>query len=141
MADELIIDETNFSQYFKEIKNNKPERDDVLARYRAKASLVNGAMKKDLMNLLMHNDSISALKVLQKLGGAIEEDAIRVLKNISKDLLNGLSPEEVENKEYEYTYEAFYFTKPECLPENNPHWTSISIKNNFLEKKEDSNTI
>jgi len=135
MSDELIIDETNFFKYFKEIKNNKPGKDEILARYRAKAFLVDGVMKKDLMNLLMHNDSVSALKVMRKLGGAIEEDAIRVLKNISNDLLNGLSLEEVEKKEYEYTYEAFYFTKPEYLPENDPHWTAISIKNNFLEKK------
>jgi hypothetical protein len=141
MSDELVIDETNFSQYFKDIKNNKPEKDEILARYRAKAYLVDGVMKKDLMNLLMHNDSVSALKVMRKLGGAIEEDAFRVLKNMSNDLLNGVTPEEVEKKEYEYTYEAFYFTKPEYFPENDPHWTSISIKNNFLEKKEDSNTI
>jgi hypothetical protein len=141
MSDELIIDETNFFQYFKEIKNSKPEKNDILARYRSKALLVDGLMKRDLMNLLMHNDSRSALKVMQKLGGAVEEDAIRVLKDISNDLLNGLSPEEVEKKEYEYIYEAFYFTKLEYFPENDPHWTAISIKNNFLEKKEDSNTI
>lgn len=141
LIDELTIDENNFSQYFKEIKNNKPEKDDILARYRSKAILIDGVMKRDLMNLLMYNDSGSALKVMKKLGGAVEEDAIKVLKDISNDLLSGMNIEEVEKKEYEYLYEAFYFTKAEYFPKNNPHWTPILIKNNFSEKKEDSNTI
>lgn len=141
MSDELIIDENNFSNYFKEIKGIKPEKGDILARYRASAQLIEGQMKKDLINLLMHNDSHSALKVMKKLGNSVEIDAIRVLKEMSKDLLDGMTAEEVEKKEYSYIFEAFYYTKPEYFPENDPHWTSISIKNDFLEKKEDPNTI
>ena len=40
MTQELIIDENNFDQYFRDISKNVPEKGDVLAKYTAIAEFV-----------------------------------------------------------------------------------------------------
>jgi len=138
MSNEIVIDEANFSQYFRDCRMNRPERGDIMAKYTAIAEFIDGRMKKDVIDLLMnHEKAYAATQVLRKLGCATEFDSIRICKEIAEDLASGFTPEEVENKVYEYQMEVFYYTKKEYFPIGNPHWSLISIANldSFLDKE------
>lgn len=132
---ELIIDKSNFSQYFKEISGYKPEKDDIMACYTTKAKFVSGELKKDIIDSVEGNVH-SSIKILQKIAKARYMDAIKILKEIIIDILSGKTKEEIENKEYEYTAEFFYYTKKEYVPEDDPHWSTLKLYkiDNFLEK-------
>jgi hypothetical protein len=137
MTDELIIDENNFTTYFRDCRISRPERSDVMARYSAIAEFIDGRMKKDIIYLLSSydNKAIAATQVMRKLGCATEGESIRVCREIAEDLANGMDELEVENKIYKYKMEVFYYTKREYVPVDDPHWTIISIANldNFLD--------
>lgn len=139
MNDELVIDETNFSQYFRDCRISRPQRGDVMAKYTAIAELVGGRMKTDLIDLLVNKDkAFAATQVMRKLGCASQKDAIRVCREIAEDLAKGLTPEQVEQKTYEYEMEAFYYTKKEYVPLSDSHWCIIGIENldSFLDSVE-----
>lgn len=128
--EEVIIDETNFNNYFKEVNKSKPDKDDVIAAYRARAYLVEGDLKKDIINLLKTNNGTdSAVKLLVKSAHCLYEDAINISKNICKDLSFGLTDEEILEKEYPYTLEIFYYTKEENIPKDDKHWSIMKIVN------------
>jgi uncharacterized protein YfcZ (UPF0381/DUF406 family) len=129
-VEELVIDESNFSEYFREVSKSKPQKDDIIATYRAKAKFVEGDIKKNVINLLQIDGNVnSAVKVMQKLAGATSTESIKVLKEISQDYLNGMSFEEIEKKEYDYIVEFFYYCKKEHIPNDDPHWSTIHIHN------------
>ena len=130
MSDELVIDENNFNQYFRDCRISRPQRGDVMARYSAVAEFIDGRMKQDIIDLLMNNEkAYAATQVMKKLGCATEFDSIRICKEVAEDLASGMTPEEVEKKVYEYNLESFYYTKKEYIPVDDPHWTIISIAN------------
>jgi hypothetical protein len=138
MSDELVIDENNFNQYFRDCRISRPQRGDVMARYSAVAEFIDGRMKQDIIDLLMNNEkAYAATQVMKKLGCATEFDSIRICKEVAEDLASGMTPEEVEKKVYEYNLESFYYTKKEYIPVDDPHWTIISIANldTFLDKE------
>jgi len=138
MSDELVIDENNFNQYFRDCRTSRPQRGDVMARYSAIAEFIDGRMKQDIIDLLMNNEkAYAATQVMKKLGCATEFDSIRICKEVAEDLSSGMTPEEVEKKVYEYNLESFYYTKKEYVPVDDPHWTIISIANldTFLDKE------
>lgn len=136
-TESLIINETNFSQYFRDCRTNRPEKGDVLARWTGIAEFISGHMKKNIIDLLVNKEdkAQAAIQVMRKLGGATEREAIRVCKEICKDIQAGMSLDDVENKSYEYQVEFFYYTKKEYVPQDK-HWTVIGIDNldDFLEK-------
>ena len=138
MSEELVIDENNFNQYFRDCRTSRPQRGDVMARYSAIAEFIDGRMKQDIIDLLMNNEkAYAATQVMKKLGCATEFDSIRICKEVAEDLSSGMTPEEVEKKVYEYNLESFYYTKKEYVPVDDPHWTIISIANldTFLDKE------
>ena len=77
MSDDLVIDESNFTNYFRDCRINRPERHDVMARYSAIAEFLDGQMKKDIIHLLSNHDNkaIAATQVMRKLGCATENEA------------------------------------------------------------------
>ena len=98
MSDEIVIDESNFTQHFRDCRMHRPERGDVMAKYTAIAEFVDGRMKQDIIDLLVnHEKAYAATQVMRKLGCATEFDAIRVCKEIAEDLASGMTPEEVEH--------------------------------------------
>lgn len=144
MNDELVIDEKNFTEYFRDCRTSRPTRGDVMAKYTAIAELVGGRMKTDLIDLLVNKDkAFAATQVMRKLGCASQKDAIRVCREIAEDLAKGLTPEQVEQKPYEYQMEAFYYAKKEHVPTNDPHWCIIGIDNldTFLDSVEQKLSI
>ena len=127
---ELIIDESNFSQYFKDCRISRPDRGDVMARYSARAEFIDGQMKRDIIDLVHNRDkAFAATQVMRKLGCATQKDSVRICKEICQDLASGMSLKEVEHKVYTYDIELFYYTKKEYIPIDDPHWTPIGIAN------------
>jgi len=142
--DELIIDEKNFFEYFRDVRTSRPERGDIMAKWIGRAEFIEGDMKKNIVDLLANKDKVlAAIQVMTKLGHATYKDAIKVCKDICNDLLNGMSPEEVEKKVYSYDVEMFYYTKKEYVPENDPHWYIIGIHNldQFIDSQNQKITI
>lgn len=138
MNQELVIDESNFAQYFKDCRNSRPEKGDIMAKFTAIAEFVDGRMKKDIIELLSNKDNKvnAAIQVMRKLGCATEKDAIRICKEICQDLSSGMKIEEVEAKAYKYQMETFYYTKKEFVPIDDPHWSLIGLLNldEFLDR-------
>lgn len=97
-------------------RRNKPKKGQVLARFRAIAEFVEGEVKRDVITALEKGRIESACKILQKLCCALEYESYKVCRQISEDLLNGMSPQEIEYKPYEYIYEALYYANKEDVP-------------------------
>ena len=51
----------------------------------------------------------------------------RVCREMSQDLLDGMTDKEVAEKEYHYVLEVFYYTKKEYVPKNDLHWETIRL--------------
>ena len=106
---ELVIDETNFDQYFRDIKTSKPQKGDVMAVYRATAELVTGPLKEQIVDALSTED-IGAKKSVQlavKLARTNRKEAVRLVKEICRDLFGGMNKDNVISKSYKYVFEMF----------------------------------
>lgn len=125
---ELVIDENNFTQYFFDARISRPKKNQILVKYSAVAELVDGHMKKNLIELCKKDKIHAATQVMRKLASACERDSIRVLKEMCQDILSGMTDQEIEKKVYEYKLEMFYYTEKQYVPDD-PHWTAININN------------
>jgi hypothetical protein len=137
--EELVITEENFSQYFRDVRQATPEKGEVMVCYCSTAEFVAGPEKRHMIQLIQLEGKIEAAsQVMRKLLFASELDAYRVPKAMIQDLLEGMTEDEVWEKPYKYTVEIFYYTKPEYVPKDDPHWTIIQIVNldKFLESKQ-----
>jgi hypothetical protein len=129
-APELVIDETNFDKHFFDVRRHAPKRGQVIARFTAVADLVDGRLKRDLIDLLKNTEkALPATNVMRKLGCCTEADSYRVCIEMTKDLLSGMSDDEVAEKVYEYHLESFYYTDPSNVPTDDPHWSTITMLN------------
>jgi hypothetical protein len=48
---------------------------------------------------------------------------------MAEDLLAGMTHEEVAKKKYKFTIEIYFYTQPEYIPRDDPHWISVSLIN------------
>lgn len=127
---EIIIDESNFEEYFFDVRRHQPKHGQVVARFTSMADFVKGNEKQNVLDLLYKKGKIEpCTQVMRKLLFATEIDAIRVPKLMIEDLIGGMSYYEVLEKPYRYQVEIFYYTKPEYIPKDDPHWSCINIKN------------
>lgn len=126
--DSLVIDQSNFNQYFFDARTNPPKKGQVLACYETKADFVDGNLKRDIIHLLMTNPKAgeSTTRLLNKVGGATHKSSIDVIKQMTSDLLSGMSSDDVSKKPYEMHCQFFYYTQKELIP-NDPHWWSTSL--------------
>ncbi len=130
MTTELVIDDSNFHEHFFDVRHSAPKRGQVIARFVAVAQLVDGQLKRDLINLLRNTEkAIPATNVMRKLGCATESEATRICIEMTRDMLAGLTDDEVAAQVYEYQLESFYYTVPENVPPADPHWSTITIMN------------
>jgi hypothetical protein len=135
-VEEITIDDSNFSQYFKDAKNNPPQHGEVLAVYKAVAELSHGDLKTQIVDTLIF-EKIGAQKAIQllvKFGHTSYRESLKVIKNICSDLLAGMKKEMVISKSYEYVLEMQFYTKPEFVPLDNKHWEIIGLKNFAINK-------
>jgi hypothetical protein len=140
ISEEIEINEDNFGDYFKDVRNSVPEKGDVIAQYTATAEFVDGNEKKQIISLLAstENKMEATAQVMKKLLFASELDSYRIPRQMAEDLLSGMTTEQVSLKPYKYTLEMFFYTKTEFVPKDDPHWSVISVLNlgEFLDKKE-----
>ena len=126
--EKVEITPENFSKYFKDAATSRPEPGECLAIFRAVAEFVDGNLKEDVVEKLTNNKfgCQTAIQLLIKHAGMDYKEALRVVKEVNKDLLD-LSKEEVISKAYRFTFENKYFTKKELVPDS-PNWQTIGLK-------------
>ena len=134
---EMIIDKSNFNDYFYPVKKYKPQKGQVLARFSAMAELIGGFPKDQIVSMLKTNPKGGNLapQLLRNICNATEKESIRVAKEIATDLANGLSYKEVIDKPYKFFLEVFYWTNEECVPKDSPNWMTIKMLNNVFEEQ------
>jgi hypothetical protein len=129
--EEIVIDENNFAEYFRDTRHNKPQHGDVMVFYKSMAELVGGDLKHQMIEALFH-ESIGAQKAIQlfmKLGGASHKAAVLLVKEMNDDLISGMSKEDVFKKSYKFFLEMSFYTKKEYVPKDDPHWELVNLKN------------
>jgi len=129
LGDNLVIDASNFSNYFFDVKKCGPKPGQVMARYMSKAELIAGEEKGYLIDLLITNPmgAEMGVQIARNAFAAQEVEAIKLCKAITKDLLGGMNRQQVLEKPYSYTLEKFFWTQEKYVPKNDPHWTVIKI--------------
>jgi hypothetical protein len=120
-----------FQQNFFDIRKHKPQKGQCLAQFRAVADFVDGWVKQNVVELLVSNEvgAEGATKVLRNMCCATEIDSIRVPLAICRDLMKGMSEEQVLAKDYKMVVEQYYWTKAGNVPADNPHWAIINLIN------------
>ena len=130
----MKIDESNWDQIFKEhffdVRRNPPKRGQVMACYTAGGELIEGELKKDLVNLLCVTPKVhESILLLQKMACMEEKDAMRICREVLEDLKSGMTREEIITKPYKYLLRVFYYVESEYIPSDDPHWHYVEIKN------------
>lgn len=140
----LVITEENFDQYFFDVRRHEPQRGQVMACYTAKAEFLDGMEKRNIMSMLQGDGKIEAvMQIMRKLLHANEKDSIRIPREMSEDLLAGMSHDDLAKKKYSYTVEVYFYTQQEYIPRDDPHWSCVSLINldDAIESTEDGLTI
>lgn len=137
MSEEVQIDSSNFSEHFFDARRFGPKKGQIMAKFSSVAFFGAGQAKKDIIRLLQKDKAREAAQVMNKIHCAKEPDCYRVCREICEDMLSGMSPLDVEKKDYKFVLEAVYYTKRENVPENDPHWTTLNV----LEYDEETNTF
>jgi hypothetical protein len=134
IPDTVVITHENFHVYFSDVKKSKPQKGQVLAKYSAMAELIKGDDKNLLIKMLMEPDkAIAAAKYMQSVLLATEGESFRVSREIAGDIIAEAKKDRnpwkrILSKPYRFQIEAFFYTWPECIPED-PHWECITLKN------------
>lgn len=129
----IEINENNFDNYFFDARRHRPKKGQVMVKYEAMADLIDGQMKRDLIDLLLYSPKghESAPKVLKVLGGAVYEDSVKISLEMARDLAAGKSIAEVAEKPYRYKMEFFFYTDRQYADEitnvGAPHWSKIGL--------------
>ena len=125
--DDVIIDHTNFNEYFFDARQHRPQKGQVMAKFTAIAIFGDGPQKRDIINLLKMDKAHQASQIMQRIHSARAPDCYRVLREMCEDLMAGMSDEQVEKKEYEFVLEAIFYTKKEYVPKRDPHWETLTV--------------
>lgn len=124
---EVLITNENFSDYFYDVRTNRPKKGQVMAKFTAVAEFVDGRGKQDILQLLKTNKAHAAVQVMRKIHGVREPDCYRVLREIAQDMLT-MPEAEVEKKPYEMVIELFFYTQRQYVP-NSPNWELLPLLN------------
>jgi hypothetical protein len=127
--DELVIDQSNFDKFFFDVKKTGPKPGQVMVRYVANAELIAGDEKMYLIDLLVTNPlgAEMGVQIAKNAFGAQDSDAIKLCKSIARDLIDGMTRQQVLEKPYKYTLERFFWSKEEYVPKDDPHWQVIKV--------------
>lgn len=125
--DGIVIDHTNFAQYFHDVRRFGPQPGQIMAKFSAVALFGDGPEKRDLIKVLRKDKAAAAAMVMRKIHCAREPDCYRVCREMCEDMIGGMTDDEVAKKDYEFVLEAFYYTKREYVPKHDPHWETIEV--------------
>ncbi len=123
------ITEANFGEFFFDVRTNKPKPGQVIAVYNSIVELMDCDLKRKVIECLAKekDGAKAASSLLTKFGKAQPEESYRICKEMTEDMLSGMSPGSVANKCYKYQIELFFYTMPEYIPED-PKWSSMPIE-------------
>lgn len=124
-----IEDPKWFNENFFDVDKHKPQKGQVLSRFRAVAHFVDDWVKQNVVDAILNSPvgAEDAVRVINKLCKATYEDAVNVSKEIAQDLTDGMTREEVLKKEYRMIIEYFFYTLPENVPEDSINWSKIEL--------------
>jgi hypothetical protein len=131
-----------FVDHFYDVRTNKAQPGQILAKYVAWAEFVDGKEKRDIINLLKIDKAHQATQVMRKIHCCREPDCYRLLREMCEDLISGMTDEQVEKKAYPFVLEVFFYVERQYVPENDPHWVTIKLmeydkeKNTYISKIE-----
>jgi hypothetical protein len=128
MNNEIVIDENNFHQYFRNTRKSRKQKNDIVVMYFSSAVFVDGKLKEEVIDLLCYefNSVNKCIGKLFKYAYAPQREAIRLCKEIIKDFNNGISRDEIVRKEYPFFLQMFFYTKDDYVPKNDKRWVVIS---------------
>jgi hypothetical protein len=128
MNHEIVIDENNFHQYFRNTRKSRKQKNDIVVMYFSSAVFVDGKLKEEVIDLLCYefNSVNKCIGKLFKYAYAPQREAIRLCKEIIKDFNNGISRDEIVRKEYPFFLQMFFYTKDDYVPKNDKRWVVIS---------------
>jgi hypothetical protein len=122
------ITSENFNEYFFDIRRHKPQKGQVIACFRAICQLINNEEKRFLIQLLQRPDSARSITTMMtKVFNASKHSSWSLPIEMGNDLLGGMSVDEVAKKEYEFEGEFYYYTMPDYIPKDDPHWEIVKI--------------
>lgn len=124
---DLVIDSSNFAQYFFDVRRFGPKEGQIMAKFSAAAIFGDGPEKRDLIKILRKDKAEAAAMVMRKIHCAREPDCYRICREMVEDMIKGMTDDEVAKKEYEFILEAFYYTKREYIPVGDPHWETLDL--------------
>ena len=137
----MEITQQNFNDYFFNVRTNTYKPGQILCSFTIMADLVKGDEKNQLIDLLLQEGkAIAASQMMKNLFYATELDSVKIPVQIMRDLLNGMSKKQVLRKKYRYQMEILYYSYPECIPDNDPHWKVIGLNNIDMFKLNSENT-
>jgi hypothetical protein len=114
---------------FRDVRTSKPRRGDVMAQYQVVCEFGDGAAKRQIVNALRDSRKAQAIvQVMRKLHFAHPRDAVSMPLAMVKDMLEGMTPEEVYDKPYHYLAEMFFYVDPKYVPAEDKHWTIIPLE-------------
>lgn len=143
-AKDFEINEKNFDVYFFDSRLYGPKPGQVLASYTAVAEFADGPEKRQIIEFLKFTDKVNAaVQVMKKSLMAKDPFQYSVLREMSEDLLSGKTVEEIARKPYKFQMEMCFWTHPEYIPTDDPHWACVSIMNleEHLTKKKEQDGI
>lgn len=129
MTESVAVEEItneNFDKYFFDVRRHRPQAGQIMAKFTAAAVFGDGPEKWDIIRLLKIGKVQQAVMVMRKIHGAREPDCYRFCREICDDLLNGMTDQQVAEKEYEFVMELFFYTRREYVPDD-PHWQTIDL--------------
>ncbi len=129
MSEEVVITDDNFEEYFFDVRKNSPQKGQIMACYTACADFVDTNYKRHMIGLLKMDKAVPATKLMKNFHGATELGSIQISLEMAEDLYSGMSDDEVAAKAYPLVVEYFFYTMKEYIPVDDPHWSSISLRN------------
>ena len=126
MTEDIEITSKNFGEYFFDVRQHRPKKGQIMAKYTAVAEFIGSQAKRDIIKLLKMDKAHAAAMVMRKIHGAKEPDCYRVCREMAQDILEK-TEEEVIEKPYEFVIEYFFYTQREYVPKDDPHWSTIKL--------------
>lgn len=124
MKEEIVIDDKNFSQYFRDIKTSLPTKDDEIVAFRCLAYFCRGELKQQILDFLCYefNSVRKCIGKLIKNAGTTKTEAIKLLHMMCYDMIYTLNPKDVFEKDYPFIFEKIYYAKKEYIPLDDKRW-------------------
>lgn len=127
MEEDIVIDDSNFHKYFRNTRNSKKQKNDIVVMFFTSAVFASGKLKEEVVDLLATEFSSvnKCLGKLFKFAYAPHAEGMKICKSIIKDYIEGMSKDDIINKEYPFVLQMFFYTKEKYIPKNDRRWLVV----------------